>query len=103
MNFIPFVVAVALMVLSGTYLVLRATRADRHGACLRSIARLERELFPEWFKDEKLDPFGWFEPGAVIQFEPGAKVYYLPGPLQQLEAQNLPIQQELLFYGEKRT
>lgn len=100
MNFIPFAVAVALMVLSGTYLVLRASRADRHGACLRSIARLERELFPEWFKDEPALGFG---PGEVWRVEPGAKVYYLPGPLQQLEAQNLRIQQELSLYGEKRT
>lgn len=74
--------------------------ARSHPECLRNIDRLERELFPEWFKNESAPPFG-FEPAEVWSLQPGAKVYYLPGPLQQLEAENLRIQQALLLYGER--
>lgn len=44
-------------------------RARRYQECLRRIDRLERELFPEWFADELVNP--WASPDS-FDFSPGA-------------------------------
>ena len=71
--FILIVGAVLVTVLSIEMYILEGEE-DRHSECLRNIALLERELFPEWFTPSPentrriLEEFG-LTPGAVWEVE----------------------------------